>query len=370
MSLCLDTQAWLGNTIKWRKVMEKYVKKLIFLLMFMNSWSVVDAATNSGHEAAAVENMPDREEVAAAAVENTRDHEEVTVYIRELWPFLGRPTSRERALWLEREMRTWQWEYKDGFIRPSGVLIPSSLIDIVQFGFVDSVKKLLDRGADVNSVSDNGQTPLMAACTKGAANVVKQLLARGANVFACDKKGYTALAYAVQHNHTEIVKLLIVACLDGIAAQESNAYRAVDEESILFGSAFAGLEKTEEMGRIIKDTQEACRRNWTLEQLLPTGIVSACLPVEAVEQLVCAYIGDASTGGIENEVIALRKGLAGRKEEERKYMVVLAAARTVIEERLVAKATPARIRERRDRAAAAEGVVAVSDASCGVCSLM
>jgi hypothetical protein len=72
------------------------------------------------------------------------------------------------------------------------------------------VKALLDKGADVNSKSPYGQTPLFFACDRGNFEIVKLLVDRGADVNVEDTFYHASpLSWAARKNHTEIVRLLI-----------------------------------------------------------------------------------------------------------------------------------------------------------------
>lgn len=72
------------------------------------------------------------------------------------------------------------------------------------------VKALLDKGADVNSKSPYGQTPLFFACDRGSFEIVKLLVDRGADVNVEDTFYHaSALSWAARKKHTDIVRLLI-----------------------------------------------------------------------------------------------------------------------------------------------------------------
>ena len=57
------------------------------------------------------------------------------------------------------------------------------------------VEQLLDKGADIDAQTKDGETSLMYACRKHQPAMVRLLLARGARVSAQDKYGETALDY-------------------------------------------------------------------------------------------------------------------------------------------------------------------------------
>ena len=66
-------------------------------------------------------------------------------------------------------------------------------------GDVETVKKFIEYGVDVNETS-NGKTPLMLAARYNNVEIMKLLIDNGAKVSAKDEKGYTALKYAEAAN--------------------------------------------------------------------------------------------------------------------------------------------------------------------------
>ena len=74
-------------------------------------------------------------------------------------------------------------------------------------GDLETVKKFIEYGADVNEIS-NGMTPLMIAARYNKVEIIKLLLSKGAHVNKKDEKGFTALKYAELSNANEAIQLL------------------------------------------------------------------------------------------------------------------------------------------------------------------
>ncbi|MEM4720009.1 MAG: ankyrin repeat domain-containing protein, partial [Candidatus Bilamarchaeaceae archaeon] len=84
----------------------------------------------------------------------------------------------------------------------------SKLIEAANTGNAELVKRLIERGADVNAETRFGETVLRYALEKGHTEIAKLLIERGADVNAKNKDGWTALMYALVKGHTEIAELL------------------------------------------------------------------------------------------------------------------------------------------------------------------
>lgn len=75
-------------------------------------------------------------------------------------------------------------------------------------GDFDTVKKLIERGADVNEKS-NGMTPAMYAAKFNRVDILKLLIEEGANLkLRSTGKNYTAVKFAEMHGADEAAALI------------------------------------------------------------------------------------------------------------------------------------------------------------------
>ena len=86
---------------------------------------------------------------------------------------------------------------------------------------LEAVKVLLELGAKVNALSEDG-TVLTAACYKSNVELVKILLEQHADVNVKNNAGTTPLMFAIMAENEEIVKLLIAAGSDPTMKDNSN----------------------------------------------------------------------------------------------------------------------------------------------------
>lgn len=88
--------------------------------------------------------------------------------------------------------------------------INEELLAASRKGEVEAVRALLAKGADVNTKTTYGVTPLFYAASRGHAEVVKVLLERGAEVNVKDKfYGMKPLGWAASKGYAEVVRLLL-----------------------------------------------------------------------------------------------------------------------------------------------------------------
>jgi ankyrin repeat protein len=76
-------------------------------------------------------------------------------------------------------------------------------------GHLDNVKKLLDKGVDVNDKDKYGTTSLSLAAKNGHEEIVELLLRKGADVNVKNNAGHTSLQMSARQGHTEIITLLL-----------------------------------------------------------------------------------------------------------------------------------------------------------------
>uniref|UniRef100_A0AAQ4PE93 Kinase D interacting substrate 220 n=1 Tax=Gasterosteus aculeatus aculeatus TaxID=481459 RepID=A0AAQ4PE93_GASAC len=84
-----------------------------------------------------------------------------------------------------------------------------SLFSYVEEENLAAIKAHLEKFKDVDSRSDNGQTPLMVAAELGNLEIVQELIRRGANVNFDDVDCWTSLISAAKEGHMEVVKELL-----------------------------------------------------------------------------------------------------------------------------------------------------------------
>eukprot|EP00004_Rigifila_ramosa_P019516 TRINITY_DN4972_c0_g1_i2.p1 TRINITY_DN4972_c0_g1~~TRINITY_DN4972_c0_g1_i2.p1 ORF type:complete len:331 (+),score=71.72 TRINITY_DN4972_c0_g1_i2:128-994(+) len=133
------------------------------------------------------------------------------------------------------------------------------------------VELLLDHGAAVNYLDQEGISPLHSAAFVGDAAVIRTLISRGATPDISDAEGVTPLALAADYEHLDAVLALLAAGADPKVL--------VDEDDVGSGGDFSGLPlaqlDAEGLRALLNDwdypvesQQELYRRNVTGRVLL------------------------------------------------------------------------------------------------------
>ena len=73
----------------------------------------------------------------------------------------------------------------------------------------ESIRILLESGADKECPNTNGKSPLLLAAREGRAKAVAALIQAGSQVNTADHSAHTPLMHAAYRGHLEIVELLL-----------------------------------------------------------------------------------------------------------------------------------------------------------------
>lgn len=85
------------------------------------------------------------------------------------------------------------------------------LINAAMWLPIDSVKLLLEAGAEVNTCDDDGNSPLTAAAAQGDAECIEFLLDNGADIMHTNNEGLNALQIALQEENEDCMQILVDA---------------------------------------------------------------------------------------------------------------------------------------------------------------
>ncbi|MBN1949017.1 MAG: ankyrin repeat domain-containing protein [Candidatus Cloacimonetes bacterium] len=146
---------------------------------------------------------------------------------------------------------------------------------------LESVKFMLEQGAEINAADSTGNIPLHMAAWRGSTEVVDYLLTRGADINIRADNGWTPLLNAVLGDSLEMVKLL----LDHGAAINQDCVAGQDDCRLLDGSPLhiAAKRGNSEVADLliqykadlnIKDEKWGCTPLHYAAMLGKTGIIS------------------------------------------------------------------------------------------------
>ena len=76
----------------------------------------------------------------------------------------------------------------------------------IYYGYIESLKLLLEKGANIEAMDKSGKTPLHYASVYGKIESLKLLLEKGANIEAMDQDGQTPLDMSRSFETTQIFK--------------------------------------------------------------------------------------------------------------------------------------------------------------------
>lgn len=87
--------------------------------------------------------------------------------------------------------------------------VSGSIIEAVNNIDIVSLNVLLAGGAEIETIDENGNTPLMLASKIGNLRMFRIIMAHNPNLNTRNKNSETALIIAAEHGQTEIVRSLI-----------------------------------------------------------------------------------------------------------------------------------------------------------------
>lgn len=90
-------------------------------------------------------------------------------------------------------------------------------------GLAKTVKRLLEKGAEVNTRDGGGHTALHCAASNGNIEVIKLLLEQKSRINSYSKLGSTPLHFAAANNHIDAVRLLLNRGANPLAQGNNNS---------------------------------------------------------------------------------------------------------------------------------------------------
>ncbi|MCB2184432.1 MAG: ankyrin repeat domain-containing protein [Desulfobulbaceae bacterium] len=97
-----------------------------------------------------------------------------------------------------------------------GICMKSLGTLVQRLDVIDTVRFLVENGADINRPSSDGTTPLMNAAWTGQIDLVRLLIKSGAHIHAVNKSGHNALYSAMTKGREEIIDVLLSAGVEQI----------------------------------------------------------------------------------------------------------------------------------------------------------
>jgi ankyrin repeat protein len=110
-------------------------------------------------------------------------------------------------------------------------------------GLVKTVKRLLEKDAEVSTRDGVGYTALHCAASSGSTEIIDLLLEQRAHIHSCSKLGSTPLHFAAANNHINAVRYLLNKGASPLAPDNNNA---IPSKSATDKEVIAVLEEAEE----------------------------------------------------------------------------------------------------------------------------
>lgn len=141
----------------------------------------------------------------------------------------------------------------------------TALILAAMVGDAEAIQFLIDSGADVDAKSNYGLTSLMAAAQNGDIDAVKILIRKGADIAAAKPDGTDALMIAAMFGQTECVEELVAGGAD-VHAKDAYGYMPY-----MFAEGFPACQEILAVDAQEREKAEAALRPGTLKQALTSA---------------------------------------------------------------------------------------------------
>jgi ankyrin repeat protein len=113
------------------------------------------------------------------------------------------------------------------------IVSPAPLVVAISKGEIETVKKFIEYGTDVNK-KFNGMTPLMYAARYNKVKIIQYLLLKGADLNIKDSQGFTALKHAELSNANEAIAILKSSVNEQVKISLIDDSTFLNPESVLF----------------------------------------------------------------------------------------------------------------------------------------
>lgn len=110
---------------------------------------------------------------------------------------------------------------------------PAPLVVAISKGEIETVKKFIEYGTDINK-KFNGMTPLMYAARYNKVKIIQYLLLKGADLNIKDSQGFTALKHAELSNANEAIAILKSSVNEQVKISLIDDSTFLNPESVLF----------------------------------------------------------------------------------------------------------------------------------------
>ena len=127
---------------------------------------------------------------------------------------------------------------------------PTPLVVAISKGEIETVKKLIEYGTNVNK-KFNGMTPLMYAARYNKVEIIKYLLVKGADLNIKDSQGFTALKHAELSNAYEAITFLTSS-----SAKEQVKISLIDDSTFLNPESVLFVKSSKTIDEIISEDEK------------------------------------------------------------------------------------------------------------------